>query len=87
MAPAATVTGAEDSDRLTSHTVHPQKLRELAALRSSSGGSNGGGRPFFVAFCIAVMPLFAVARRSPDLTTSLASCPGGWTRTTRRMWR
>ena len=64
MAPATTVTGAEDSNRLASHAVHPQKMRELAALRSSSGGGNGGGRPFFVAFCVAVMPLFAMARRS-----------------------
>ncbi|XP_066370272.1 uncharacterized protein [Miscanthus floridulus] len=74
MAPAAAVTGAGDSDRLArevarvldecraSHAVHPRKLRELAALRSSSGG--GGGRPFLAAFCVAVTPLFALARRS-----------------------
>jgi hypothetical protein len=39
-------------------------MGELAALHSSSGGGDGGGRPFFVAFCVAVMPLFTVARRS-----------------------
>ena len=39
-------------------------MRELATLCSSSGGGDGSGRPFFVAFCVAVMPLFAMARRS-----------------------
>eukprot|EP00267_Zea_mays_P028709 XP_008658765.2 uncharacterized protein LOC100381508 isoform X4 [Zea mays] len=75
MAPAAAVIGAGDSDRLArevarvldecraSHAVQPRKLRELAALRSSSGG---GGRLFIAAFHVAVTPLFALARRSAE---------------------
>ena len=77
MAPAAAVTGAGDPDHRiarevarvldecrASHAVHPRKLRELAALRSSSGGGGGGGRLFLEAFCDALTPLFALARRS-----------------------
>ncbi|KAL6631340.1 hypothetical protein ACP70R_028190 [Stipagrostis hirtigluma subsp. patula] len=79
MAPAAAVpgagAGAGDSARLTrevarvldecraSLAVHPRKLRELAALRSSSSNPGGGDR-FLPAFCVAVTPLFNLARRS-----------------------
>ncbi|KAM0895550.1 hypothetical protein ACQ4PT_023797 [Festuca glaucescens] len=41
--------------------VHPRKLRELAALRSSSAS---GGR-FLPAFCTALTPLFQILRSSP----------------------
>ncbi|KAJ1258904.1 hypothetical protein BS78_10G111600 [Paspalum vaginatum] len=75
MAPAAAVTGAAagDSARLArevarvldecraSLAVHPRKLRELAALRSSS---RGGADRFLSAFCTAVTPLFDFSRRS-----------------------
>ncbi|PUZ61624.1 hypothetical protein GQ55_4G291100 [Panicum hallii var. hallii] len=77
MAPAAAVAsagaGAGDSARLArevarvlddcraSLAVHQRKLRELAAIRAASGG--GGGR-FLRAFCVAVTPLFDLARRS-----------------------
>ncbi|OEL13363.1 Condensin complex subunit 3 [Dichanthelium oligosanthes] len=37
-------------------------MRELAALRASSGRSGGGG--FLPAFCVSVTPLFELARRS-----------------------
>jgi condensin complex subunit 3 len=74
MAPAASVSGAgpDESNRLArdvarvldecrvSLAVHPRKLRELAALRSST---SSGGR-FPPAFCIATTPLFDIARRS-----------------------
>ncbi|PAN25810.2 hypothetical protein PAHAL_4G277800 [Panicum hallii] len=76
MAPAAAVAsagaGAGDSARLArevarvlddcraSLAVHQRKLRELAAIRAASGG---GGR-FLRAFCVAVTPLFDLARRS-----------------------
>ncbi|WVZ81718.1 hypothetical protein U9M48_029062 [Paspalum notatum var. saurae] len=76
MAPAAATTGAAgDSARLArevarvldeccaSLAVHPRKLRELAALRSSSGGAGAGDR-FLSAFCTAVTPLFDFSRRS-----------------------
>ena len=75
MAPAAAVAsaGAGESARLArevarvlddcraSLAVHQRKLRELAAIRAASGG--GGG--FLPAFCVAVTPLFDLARRSP----------------------
>ncbi|CAL5052248.1 unnamed protein product [Urochloa decumbens] len=79
MAPAAAATGAgagaEESARLArevarvlddcraSLAVHQRKLRELAAVRASSSSSGGGGR-FLPAFCVAVTPLFNIARRS-----------------------
>jgi condensin complex subunit 3 len=73
MAPAAAVAGAGESARLArevarvlddcraSLAVHQRKLRELAAIRAGPGGS--GGR-FLPAFCVAVTPLFDLARRS-----------------------
>ncbi|RLN12501.1 hypothetical protein C2845_PM09G07030 [Panicum miliaceum] len=75
MAPAAAVAGAGagESARLArevarvlddccaSLAVHQRKLRELAAIRAAPGG--GGGR-FLRAFCVAVTPLFDLARRS-----------------------
>ncbi|XP_062233154.1 uncharacterized protein LOC133930508 isoform X2 [Phragmites australis] len=76
MAPAAAVSGADDPGRRlarevarvldecrASLAVHPRKLRELAALHSSSSSGKGNGR-FLPAFCIAVTPLFDLARRS-----------------------
>jgi condensin complex subunit 3 len=41
--------------------VHPRKLRELAALRSSSPAAAGR---FLPAFCAALTPLFDLAKRS-----------------------
>jgi condensin complex subunit 3 len=78
MAPAAAVAGAGDGDfaRLArqiarvldeccaSQAVHQRKLRELAALRSSSGGGRGEGALFLSAFRVAVTPLFDISRRS-----------------------
>ncbi|RLM54862.1 hypothetical protein C2845_PM10G06510 [Panicum miliaceum] len=75
MAPAAAAAGAGDresarlarevarvlDDCRASLAVHQRKLRELAAIRAASGG--GGGR-FLRAFCVAVTPLFDLARRS-----------------------
>ncbi|GJN00126.1 hypothetical protein PR202_ga17289 [Eleusine coracana subsp. coracana] len=80
MAPAAAVPGAgagtDESKRLArevarvldecraSLAVHPRKLRELAALRASSSSGGGGKGRFLPAFCIAITPLFDLARRS-----------------------
>ncbi|CAM0913332.1 unnamed protein product [Alopecurus aequalis] len=73
-APAAAVAGADETRRIAvevarvldecraSLAVHPRKLRELAALRSSASAS--GGR-FLPAFCTALTPLFEILRRSP----------------------
>ncbi|KAK3128880.1 hypothetical protein QOZ80_6BG0467700 [Eleusine coracana subsp. coracana] len=82
MAPAATVPGAgagtDESKRLArevarvldecraSLAVHPRKLRELAALRASSSSGGGGKGRFLPAFCIAITPLFDLARRSAN---------------------
>ncbi|TVU11786.1 hypothetical protein EJB05_45389, partial [Eragrostis curvula] len=101
MAPAAAVSGAgaDESNRLkrevarvldecrASLAVHPRKLRELAALRSSSSSGGGGQGRFLPAFCIAIMPLFDLARRSAGsdraarfvaaFASALASADGG----------
>uniref|UniRef100_A0ACD5ZVA3 Uncharacterized protein n=1 Tax=Avena sativa TaxID=4498 RepID=A0ACD5ZVA3_AVESA len=73
MSPAAAVAGADETRRLArevarvldecraSLAVHPRKLRELSALRSSSAG----GGCFLPAFCTALTPLFEILRRSP----------------------
>ncbi|KAL6839607.1 hypothetical protein ACP4OV_030546 [Aristida adscensionis] len=78
MAPAAAVSAPGDPTRLArevarvlddcraSQAVHPRKLRELAAIRSSTATSSPspGGGPFLPAFCVAVTPLFELARSS-----------------------
>uniref|UniRef100_A0A0E0A7T0 Nuclear condensin complex subunit 3 C-terminal domain-containing protein n=1 Tax=Oryza glumipatula TaxID=40148 RepID=A0A0E0A7T0_9ORYZ len=74
MAPAAAApAGAGETRRLAgevarvldecraSLAVHPRKLRELAALRSSSPAAAGR---FLPAFCAALTPLFDLAKRS-----------------------
>lgn len=88
-AAAAAGAGADETSRVAgevarvldecraSLAVHPRKLRELAALRSSSGGR------FLPAFCAALTPLFDLLRRSSAsdrasrFAAAFASAAGG----------
>ncbi|RWW53672.1 hypothetical protein BHE74_00039816 [Ensete ventricosum] len=47
-----------------SHAVHPRKLKELCALRSTSAADAHPGVCFFAAFSRAVTPLFDFPRRT-----------------------